>query len=493
MSYTLALSFRDGVALEQHDAQFFLRSNYGLVPFLYPLSLGMQQVLACLSHDHATEDELIEIILTHDGEWSLATLFYYLDQFRAQHVLADTYIWQETALITVMPMMPDFTLPVVDVSETQQYALSRFAYLHQHQQQLILESPLSPVLLVLRDWRLSALVHQMVAGQNMADVLADAFDLPSDFVGRFFQLLVSYQLLTPVNEDILSDVRRKHLAEDEDEALCQWAFKDLLFHTRSRFGRHSWPVGKTFPFNGRFDPLPAVKENPHADALAIPLHQPNIESLKEHDMTLTKALEDRRTLRVQDHEQPITLIQLGEFLYRVARVKERIPINAHSKYETSRRPYPSGGATYDLDIYLAVHACEGLPSGLYYYQPEEHQLYQVSERTTALDAILANAVYATLSTATPQIVCCLTSRMARISWSYEGLAYAIALKNVGVLYQTMYLVATAMGLAPCGVGNGNSDLFAQISGINYYAESAVGEFLLGSVLSSPVKNGEQDA
>jgi oxazoline/thiazoline dehydrogenase len=45
----------------------------------------------------------------------------------------------------------------------------------------------------------------------------------------------------------------------------------------------------------------------------------------------------------------------------------------------------------------------------------------------------------------------------------------------------MYLVATAMGLAPCGLGNGNSSLFAEAVGTDYFAESSVGEFILGSV------------
>ena len=53
-------------------------------------------------------------------------------------------------------------------------------------------------------------------------------------------------------------------------------------------------------------------------------------------------------------------------------------------------------------------------------------------------------------------------------------------KNVGVLYQTMYLVTAAMGLAPCGLGAGNSALFARAAGTDYFAESSVGELLLGS-------------
>ncbi len=45
----------------------------------------------------------------------------------------------------------------------------------------------------------------------------------------------------------------------------------------------------------------------------------------------------------------------------------------------------------------------------------------------------------------------------------------------------MYLVATAMNLAPCALGSGNSDFFTRAAGIDYYEESSVGEFTLGSI------------
>jgi hypothetical protein len=49
----------------------------------------------------------------------------------------------------------------------------------------------------------------------------------------------------------------------------------------------------------------------------------------------------------------------------------------------------------------------------------------------------------------------------------------------------MYLTATAMGLAPCAIGGGDSDLFAKAAATNYCAETSVGEFLLGSRRREP--------
>ena len=66
-----------------------------------------------------------------------------------------------------------------------------------------------------------------------------------------------------------------------------------------------------------------------------------------------------------------------------------------------------------------------------------------------------------------------------------SIAYALTLKHVGVVFQTMYLAATAMGLAPCAVGCGDADLFARAAGTDYCAETSVGEFLLGSQRDGP--------
>jgi SagB-type dehydrogenase family enzyme len=56
----------------------------------------------------------------------------------------------------------------------------------------------------------------------------------------------------------------------------------------------------------------------------------------------------------------------------------------------------------------------------------------------------------------------------------------LTLKHVGVLYQSMYLVATAMELASCAIGGGDSDLFAEATKTDYLIETSVGEFILGS-------------
>ena len=80
----------------------------------------------------------------------------------------------------------------------------------------------------------------------------------------------------------------------------------------------------------------------------------------------------------------------------------------------------------------------------------------------------------------PQVVPVIAARFGRVMWKYDAVAYSLVLKHVGVYMQTVYLVATAMGLAVCGVGGGDSADFAAATGLDFYAQGSVGEMILGS-------------
>jgi SagB-type dehydrogenase family enzyme len=215
------------------------------------------------------------------------------------------------------------------------------------------------------------------------------------------------------------------------------------------------------------------------------LYQPDLAHLRTADLPLTTVLEDRRSLR-QYGERPITLDQIGELLYRVARVRRLRPIDAAGGpcYEASDRPYPSGGATYDLEVYVTVARCDGLEAGLYHYDPLGHRLVSVAGPGPDTEALIREAAEAALLNCPPQVLLVVASRFQRIAWKYSGNAYALTLKHVGILFQSIYLVATAMGLAPCALGGGDSRRFAVASGSDFFAESAVGEFLVGSAPAS---------
>jgi SagB-type dehydrogenase family enzyme len=219
----------------------------------------------------------------------------------------------------------------------------------------------------------------------------------------------------------------------------------------------------------------------------VDLYRPDLDVLQHEDQPLLQVQEMHRTVRDYG-SRPIDLSQLGEFLYRTARVRYHTQAEVRTprgpvQVDFALRPYPGGGALYELELYPIVNICDGLGSGLYYYDPLNHRLGRLSGRKATVEQLLAEAAWtAEVPRDRLQVLLVVAARFQRRAWKYASIAYSTMLKNVGVLYQTMYLVATVMGLCPCAVPGGNSDLFASAASTDYYAETSVGEFLLGSNL-----------
>jgi SagB-type dehydrogenase family enzyme len=117
---------------------------------------------------------------------------------------------------------------------------------------------------------------------------------------------------------------------------------------------------------------------------------------------------------------------------------------------------------------------------MYHYDAHAHGLRLVRPPGPEVARLLQNAAGASAMTRLPQVLVVVAARFGRLMWSYEELPYALVLKDVGVLYQTLYLVATSMGLAACGLGGGDALAFTEATGLGFTVESSVGEFVLGS-------------
>jgi SagB-type dehydrogenase family enzyme len=174
--------------------------------------------------------------------------------------------------------------------------------------------------------------------------------------------------------------------------------------------------------------------------------------------------------------------RLGEFLYRVGRVHDLWQLGGATY---ALRPFPSAGALYELEFYVVARACTGVGAGLYHYAGDRHRLALVSEMTERVERLLSDAAMGMGRRAEPHALIVLAARFPRIATKYGPLAYSLVLKNVGVAMQTMYLTATAMGLAGCAVGAGDSALFAQATGLPIEEETSVGEFCLGEPAPQP--------
>jgi len=460
----IILTFKPEISLlEEPEKGLILKAPY--IEFnLSKLSVGIIAAIKVLFTKGATEKALTQRVVTTDGSSALAKFYYYLEQFVILGLVYHTLEIDGSSLTTAIPIATPYKWQLSEIITDSNYQLSRFAYCHSEKSHLVVESPLSKAKIILKDWRSAALINELSQPKTISD-LTKIPGISEATVRLFLSFLLATEVLLPINND--SSLERS-------EALTQWEFHDLLFHTRSRGGRHSNLIGKTFRFLGQIEPTPVLKAKPSNEI--INLYKPDIDSLKLTDTPFTAILEERKTIR-QHGENPITVEQLGEFLYRSARLREIMP---RDNMDCSNRPYPTGGACYDLEIYTAINRCENLDAGFYYYAPQDHQLCKISGKTKQVEALLKGAGLAVQIEGEPQILILLSSRFSRVSWGYESMAYSLILKHVGILYQTMYLVATAMNLAPSGVGGGNSELFAAAAGCDYFAESSVGEFILGS-------------
>jgi SagB-type dehydrogenase family enzyme len=362
---------------------------------------------------------------------------------------------------------PTVALPVPDGPLT----VSRFAWIRRQDGVWVAESALASCRVALLDNRAHLLLLSF-GPARCADAAA-ATGLPLSTVNEMVGLLLLARVL--VAED---DARA-----EEKPPLAVWEFHDLLFHVRSRRGRSPAPFGGTYRFARRFPIEPTLP--PPLGGRTLALERPDWDRLEREDPSLARVQSLRTSVR-EFGGSPVELDELSEFLYRVARVEDYWGGDSDKPRTAGTasfvaKPYPSGGSLYELEFYVAVQRCGGLDAGLYHYLGDRHALEHVAEAGPELAQLFALAAGGMGLPAEPlQVLIMLTARMGRIAWKYQSIAYSLVLKHVGVVIQTMYLSATAMGLGGCAIGTGDSDLFARASGLDYYAEALVGEFALGS-------------
>jgi SagB-type dehydrogenase family enzyme len=375
--------------------------------------------------------------------------------------------------VVIEPQVPDYWPRMPELGNADVLVLSRFAYMRRRGNEMVLESPRAGASFKICDPKIATAIAILATPQQIKQLLRQ-----DGFPGiELLALLADCQILFKIDSARDSGLRP---TEGNDD-LVLWDFHDLLFHTRSTEGRHANPTGGVYPYAGVMAPLPAVR--PRWPGKKIDLRQLS----SAHSQAISpaaKLLRERHSMRIFDDQRPITLAELARFLDSTARVQSRWrtrvdlgdggPVVAYAA-----RPYPSGGASYELELYLAVDKCEGLARGFYHYDAGGHGLVPIGVRAPQLEALLAGAQFAMGAPAVPQVLITIAARFGRISWKYSSIAYALILKDVGVLIQTLYLMATDMDLGGCAIGSANIDLFAKMTGIEFHVEGPVGQFAIG--------------
>ncbi|WP_082393451.1 SagB family peptide dehydrogenase [Nocardia arizonensis] len=372
--------------------------------------------------------------------------------------LAVTVRADDRDLYTVAPFGRPRARP--DGARPDSATLSKFAVLHRERDGFVLEHPLSWCDIDIHDARLLALLD----GPDAAETgLPEA--VRAHFADDLFRL--GFLVADPAAEDSAFTTR-------------SWSAPDLWFHRRSTLGERivTWEhFGPTKWAKGRFPQPPARKPAYPGEPIALP--RPDLGALRTGDPSLTAVLEDRVSTRAFDDAAPMTVAQLGELLYRTARSRGvRSEVEGE---ELVSKPYPSGGGVYELELYPVIRNVAGIAAGMYHYDSHEHVLRPVAAADSPGVAKLVKSTTATLvGGAEPQALVVVSARSGRVMWTYEQVSYAVILKHVGVLTQTMYLVATAMGLGVCAQGFVDTAAFVTAAGVDELEECSVGSIIIGT-------------
>jgi len=446
---------------------------------------GVRAALSSLAGADTTADALAESVIASDGDAAVMRLHMVMLRLDAEGLLEHGVLADGAGhLARLRPVGRGRTVWAPALDPGVPVKLSRFAIATAQDGALVVRAPGSHLAVDLAGPACAML--GALAGWRAPEAVATATPgLPADAVGEVLRLFLAAGLLVAGAPDSDPEAAR---------AQAQWAPADLWLHARSRGPGTVAGYGGTYPGAGRSEPLPASPPPRGTRRIALPA--PDLAAIARRDPPLTQVIESRRSIREHDDADPITLGQLGELLFRC--VRRLGAWTGTDGQELASRPYPSGGALHELEVYPLVTACRDLEPGLWHYRADAHELELVAEPGPDTRALAGGARAGALMTSDPQVVLLVTARFGRIMWKYEAVGYPLILKHVGVLYQTFYLVGTAMGLAVCGLGGGDAADFARATGLGYFAEGTVGELVVGScpaVLRHPsgVPSGEQEA
>ncbi|MEQ8250181.1 MAG: SagB family peptide dehydrogenase [Oceanibaculum nanhaiense] len=268
--------------------------------------------------------------------------------------------------------------------------------------------------------------------------------------------------------------------QPEPAARAAWEFHDLQFHDATRQALGLRPIAKHDRLAGTY-PKPSP-EKPVMSSNRIVLPAPADRS----SPPFAHVLAARRSIR-RPASQPLRLDDLSTLLWQCFRAAD-VPGRPDVRLW---RPVPAGGAIHALEYYLGIRRCEGLESGFYHYREQEHALYRLPSRPALEQRLNYTAAAAMGETGTsPDCVVVMASRHPLLARGYEGIAYRLAQLQAGAAMQTLYLVATALGLAPCANGTGDSALFEALTGLSPFEETAIAEFALSGGPEADEENKE---
>ncbi|HZH13077.1 MAG TPA: SagB/ThcOx family dehydrogenase [Archangium sp.] len=243
------------------------------------------------------------------------------------------------------------------------------------------------------------------------------------------------------------------------------------FHENSKTRRHEaldarpWQAAPGNPGGPlSFEQYPVVAL-PHVLA---PLEMPLSQALQQR---ATPAHLERRQLRLEE------LATLLYSAYGVTRDSE------DSGLQRPLRTVPSAGALHPLELFFHTRSVEGLPGGLYHYNPVEHELRRL--RDGDLSAKLAAGLAPKQLAVTSSVMLFIVGLFERSTARYGDRGYRFVLLEAGHVAQNVALAATGLGLGCVPVGGYVDRSVDELLGLDGLLQSTVYMAGIGGLPTAP--------
>lgn len=198
--------------------------------------------------------------------------------------------------------------------------------------------------------------------------------------------------------------------------------------------------------------------------------------------SLAEALASRKSVRREhlDAGKPVCAETLSGLLHHGVRVNRQAPVKKVPGLVQGFRPYPSAGALYPCEVYLAVAAVQGVPPGVYRYDAHAHDLLLCRPLPDAARRVndFSDAETGFYETPPPCAII-VTSVFERAVRKYGARGYRLALIEAGHILQNLSLIASALELSGHVSASFYEAEVENLLGIDGVSEAVLAAFLMG--------------
>lgn len=178
---------------------------------------------------------------------------------------------------------------------------------------------------------------------------------------------------------------------------------------------------------------------------------------------LTKTLRNRLSTR-DFSKDPISLKTLSQLLFFAAGVTRQ-----------GKRPYPSAGALYPLEVYLLSQRTD-IPKGLYHYNIRLHVLEIL---TQTIPSKVIRTLFIQESIKNAPCILFITARFPRNTVKYGNRGYRHVLQEVGHLSQNIYLLSCALDIGCVSIGGFKDDAVNTLLVVDGLEETVINVIAVG--------------